>query len=96
MSVDSFEGINPKTAEPSRNAKETPSPRALEARRQLRYELASGISGVVLALFMWGHMFLVGSILTGTRGFDTLSSGLEDLYTIVAARKGTPAAGSSA
>jgi len=80
MSVDSFEGINPKTAEPSRNAKETPSPRALEARRQLRYELASGISGVVLALFMWGHMFLVGSILTGTRGFDTLSSGLEDLY----------------
>ncbi len=51
-----------------------------EARRQLLYELVSGISGFVLALFMWGHMFLVGSILTGDRGFDWLAGGLEDLY----------------
>ena len=54
--------------------------RAIEARRQLRYELLSGLSGVALAGFMWGHMFLVGSILTGSRGFDALAGGLEDVY----------------
>lgn len=50
------------------------------ARRQLFYELASGLSGVALALFMWGHMVLVGSILTGERGFDWLAGGLEHIY----------------
>lgn len=54
--------------------------RLAEARRQLRYELVSGLSGVALAFFMWGHMFLVGSILTGRRGFDALAGGLEDFY----------------
>lgn len=44
------------------------------------YELASGLSGVALALFMWGHMVLVGSILTGATGFDWLAGTLEDLY----------------
>jgi fumarate reductase subunit C len=29
---------------------------------------------------MWGHVILVGSILTGTRGFDWLASSLEDYY----------------
>lgn len=51
-----------------------------EARRQLAYELASGLSGLALAVFMWGHMVLVGSILTGERGFDWLASGLEEVY----------------
>jgi fumarate reductase subunit C len=51
-----------------------------EARRQLFYELISGGSGVILAFFMWGHMFLVGSILTGARGFDALAGGLEAFY----------------
>jgi fumarate reductase subunit C len=51
-----------------------------EAKRQLVYELISGASGLVLALFMWGHMLLVGSILTGARGFDWLAGGLEDIY----------------
>lgn len=51
-----------------------------EALRELLYELVSGVSGLVLALFMWGHMLLVGSILTGRRGFDWLAGGLEDLY----------------
>jgi len=50
------------------------------ARRQLMYELVSGLSGVALAIFMWGHMVLVGSILTGARGFDWLAGGLEELY----------------
>lgn len=53
---------------------------AAEARRQVVYELISGGSGLVLALFMWGHVLLVGSILTGARGFDWLASTLERYY----------------
>ena len=53
---------------------------ASEARRELFYELLSGASGIALALFMWGHMVLVGSILTGERGFDWLAGLLEDYY----------------
>jgi fumarate reductase subunit C len=48
--------------------------------RQLAYELTSGISGLFLALFMWGHMVLVGSILTGERGFNWMASMLEEYY----------------
>ncbi|MDJ0905700.1 MAG: hypothetical protein QNI96_06755 [Woeseiaceae bacterium] len=47
------------------------------ATRQLVYELLSGGTGLVLALFMWGHMVFVGSILTGSRGFDWLAEMLE-------------------
>jgi len=50
------------------------------ARRELAYELVSGGSGLLLALFMWGHVFLVGSILTGARGFDWMATMLEDYY----------------
>ncbi len=53
---------------------------AADARRQLHYELLSGASGLLLALFMWGHMVLVGSILTGRRGFDWMATMLEDYY----------------
>ena len=48
--------------------------------RQLLYELISGVSGLFLALFMWGHMVLVGSILTGERGFNWMASMLEEYY----------------
>ena len=47
------------------------------AKRQLVYELVSGGSGLILALFMWGHMVLVGSILTGEIGFNWLALQLE-------------------
>jgi fumarate reductase subunit C len=60
----------------TRSGAETSSP----ARREVLYELASGLSGVALAVFMWGHMILVGSILTGARGFDWLAGTLEDLW----------------
>ncbi len=50
------------------------------ASRQLVYELISGGSGLLLALFMWGHMILVGSILTGERGFNWLADVLEVYY----------------
>ena len=53
---------------------------ATTASRQLAYEIVSGASGLLLALFMWGHMVLVGSILTGERGFDWLATMLEDYY----------------
>jgi fumarate reductase subunit C len=56
------------------------APLVERARRQLRYELISGLSGVALALFMWGHMVLVGSILTGARGFDWIAQTLERYY----------------
>jgi len=51
-----------------------------ESRRQLYYELISGGSGLLLALFMWGHLLLVGSILLGARGFDWLAAILEEYY----------------
>lgn len=51
-----------------------------DAQRQLLYEILSGASGLLLALFMWGHMVLVGSILTGRRGFDWLATMLEDYF----------------
>lgn len=52
----------------------------LAGRRQLMYELISGGTGLLLALFMWGHVVLVGSILTGERGFDWMATMLEDYY----------------
>ena len=52
----------------------------VNARRELVYELISGVSGFVLALFMWGHVILVGSILTCERGFDWMATMLEDYY----------------
>ena len=50
------------------------------ARAERRYEIASGASGLALALFMWGHLLLVGSILLGTRGFDGLAGWLETMW----------------
>lgn len=54
--------------------------KATTARRQLVYEIISGGTGLLLALFMWGHVVLVGSILTGERGFDWLATMLEDYF----------------
>lgn len=51
-----------------------------QAGRELVYELISGGTGLLLALFMWGHVILVGSILTGERGFNWMASMLEDYY----------------
>lgn len=57
-----------------------PTSNVNDARRELIYELISGGTGLVLALFMWGHVILVGSILTGERGFDWMATMLEDYY----------------
>jgi len=57
-----------------------PASTATNASRQLAYEIISGGSGLFLALFMWGHMVLVGSILTGERGFNWLATWLEDYF----------------
>lgn len=53
---------------------------AKTARRQLFYELISGASGLALAVFMWGHMFFVASILLGYKSFDWLAEMLEIIY----------------
>jgi fumarate reductase subunit C len=50
---------------------------SVAVRRGLLLELVSGISGLLLALFMFGHTLLVGSILTGTAGFDRVALTLE-------------------
>ena len=55
----------------------TPAQRLRAASQERRYEIASGASGLALALFMWGHVLLVGSILLGARGFDALAGWLE-------------------
>ena len=65
---------------PLSNPIQSAEARTRESSKQLYYELASGGSGLVLALFMWGHMVLVGSILTGERGFNWLAGMLEDYY----------------
>lgn len=57
-----------------------PVERFRSARAERRYEIASGASGLALALFMWGHLLLVGSILLGTRGFDGLAGWLESMW----------------
>ena len=49
-------------------------------RRQLHYELLSAGSGLLLALFMFGHTILVGSILAGARSFDWVALTLEIYY----------------
>ncbi len=61
-------------------ALEKGSSSTLSARQQVFYEILSGGTGLLLALFMWGHVILVGSILTGERGFDWLAGMLEDYY----------------
>lgn len=61
-------------------ALEKGSSSTLSARQQVLYEILSGGTGLLLALFMWGHVILVGSILTGERGFDWLAGMLEDYY----------------
>ena len=53
---------------------------ATPATQSLTHEIISGGSGLLLALFMWGHVVLVGSILTGERGFDWMATFLEDYY----------------
>ncbi len=50
------------------------------ARRQWKLDAISTGTGVFLALFMWGHMFFVSSILTGERGFNWISDLFEHYW----------------
>ncbi|MFP6872863.1 MAG: hypothetical protein VCA55_05070 [Verrucomicrobiales bacterium] len=50
------------------------------ARRQWKLDAISTGTGVFLALFMWGHMFFVSSILTGERGFNWISNLFEHYW----------------
>lgn len=46
----------------------------------LAREIVSGLSGLLLALFMFGHSMLVGSILAGADSFDRVAIILEDYF----------------
>jgi len=50
------------------------------ARRQWRLDAISTGTGVFLALFMWGHMFFVSTILTGERGFNWIADMFEHYW----------------
>jgi fumarate reductase subunit C len=56
-----------------------PSGRAA-ARRELYWEILSGGTGFLLTVFIWFHVFDVGSLLFGPEGFDHLAEFLEGLY----------------
>lgn len=45
-----------------------------------RLDVAQSISGLVLALFMWGHMFFVASILLGKEAMWTVTRFFEGYY----------------
>jgi fumarate reductase subunit C len=53
---------------------------AEKAKRQWKLDAISTGTGVFLALFMWGHMFFVSSILTGERGFNWISDLFEHYW----------------
>ena len=50
------------------------------ARRQWKLDVISTCTGVFLALFMWGHMFFVSTILTGERGFNFIADMFEQYW----------------
>ncbi len=50
------------------------------ARRQWKLDAISTGTGVFLALFMWGHMFFVSTILTGERGFNFIAEMFEHYW----------------
>lgn len=53
------------------------APGPIQAHKQWKYDAISTVSGVILAFFMWGHVFLVGSIWLGAEGFNWISDMLE-------------------
>ncbi|NGP54696.1 hypothetical protein [Thioalkalivibrio sp. XN8] len=50
------------------------------ARRELYWEILSGGSGFLLTVYIWVHVFDVGSLLFGPEGFDRLAEFLEGFY----------------
>lgn len=50
------------------------------ARRELYWEIASGGTGLLLTIFIWFHVFDVGSLLFGPEAFDKLADILEGYY----------------
>ena len=64
---------------PAEQARSRASDRAA-ARRELRWEIISGGSGFLLTVYIWFHLFDVGSLLFGPEGFDRLAEFLEGFY----------------
>lgn len=58
------------------------APRTRKSRWPARLDLTQGVSGLLLALFMWGHMFFVSSILLGTDAMWTVTKAFEGYFTV--------------
>jgi len=56
------------------------SDRAQKSRWPARMDLAQSLSGLVLGLFMWGHMFFVSSILLGKDAMWTITKFFEGYF----------------
>jgi len=56
------------------------SDRARKSRWPARLDLAQSATGLVLALFMWGHMFFVSSILLGKDAMWTITKFFEGYF----------------
>src|SRR5512132_2170361 len=54
--------------------------RAQSSRWPARLDLAQSASGLILALFMWGHMFFVSSILLGKDAMWAVARFFEGYY----------------
>jgi fumarate reductase subunit C len=54
--------------------------RARKSRWPARLDLTQSVTGLVLALFMWGHMFFVSSILVGSDAMWTITKLFEGYF----------------
>lgn len=57
-----------------------PKPAARKSRWPARLDLVQSLSGLILGLFMWGHMFFVSSILLGKDAMWTIARFFEGYF----------------
>lgn len=57
-----------------------PAPALRKSRWPARLDVVQSVSGLVLALFMWGHMFFVSSILLGKEAMWTVARAFEGYF----------------
>src|SRR3954462_6179610 len=62
--------------------------RATKNRWPARLDLAQSVSGLLLALFMWGHMFFVSSILISKDAMWTIAKLFEGYFLFGTSRPG--------
>ena len=58
------------------------APASRKSRWPARLDWMQSVSGLLLALFMWGHMFFVSSILLGTDAMWTVTRFFEGYFVL--------------